>query len=184
MNAFSTNPAMKLINPILLCFFLIQSFGQAQRKVSTYLLAQYDKTLYSTTTGNNPWGMGLGLQLFFGKTSKLKPVIDVTANAYLEDDKVLRLNDDGAPIDDIGGMVNVFAGASYHPLNRIYLSLTTGPSFVSGQTLLGIKPSFGFYFSQNKRWTGKISYINVFNQGQKTKHDFGSTSFSLGIKLF
>jgi hypothetical protein len=168
----------------LLCFVLIQSFSQTQHKVSTYFQGQYNKTIYDRTVGNNPWGMGLGIQLFLNNNSKLKPTMDFTADAYLEDDKVLRMNADGTEIVDIGGMVNLFAGASFHPTEKIYLSLVAGPSFVSGQTLLGLKPSFGFYFSKNQRWTGKASYINVFNRDKNTKEDFGSISLSLGIKLF
>lgn len=174
----------KLITTMLLCFILTQSFSQAQRKVSTYLQGQYNKTIYNPTIGNNPWGMGLGVQLFFFNNSRLKPTIELTADAYLEDDKVFRTYSDGTEIADIGGMVNVFAGASFHPTKTIYMSLVTGPSFVSGQTLLGLKPSFGFYFSENQRWTGKVSYINVFNRDKKTKEDFGSISLSLGFKLF
>ena len=128
-------------------------------------------------------GNGLGPQLFLNN-SKLKPTIDLTADAYLEDDKVFRTNSDETEIVDIGGMVNVFAGVSFHPINIIYLSLVTGPSFVSGQTLLGLKSSIGFYFSQNQKWTGKISFINVFNRDKTTKEDFSSISFSLGVKMF
>lgn len=174
----------KVIATILLSFILTESFSQKQRTVSTYLQGQYNKTIYDRTVGNNPWGLGVGLQIFFNKTSKIKPTIDITADAYLEDDKVFRTNSNGTEINDVGGMVNVFAGASFHPTKTIYLSLVTGPSFVSGQTLLGLKPSFGFYFSQNQRWTGKISYINVFNRDKTTKEDFGSISLSLGVKLF
>ena len=174
----------KVIVTSLICFILTQTFGQTQRKVSGYLLTQYNKTIYDRTTPNNPWGMGLGLQLFFNNTSKLKPTVDFTADAYLEDDKVLRLNPDGTQIADIGGMVNFFAGASYHPTKAFYLSVVTGPSFVSGQTLLGIKPSLGFYFSGSQKWTGKISYINIFNRDKTTKEDFGSISFTVGLKLF
>ena len=174
----------KLITTTLLCFLLTQSFSQAQRKVSTYLQGQYNKTIYDRTIGNNPWGMGLGLQLYLNGNSKVKPTIEFTADAYLEDDKVFRTNSDGTEIFDIDGMVNVFAGASFHPTKKIYLSLVTGPSFVSGQTLLGLKPSFGFYFSQNQKWTGKVSYINVFNRDKKSKEDFGSISLSLGVNLF
>lgn len=163
---------------------LTHSFSQTQRKVSTYLQGQYNKTIYDRTIGNNPWALGLGLQLLFNNHSKLKPTIEVTADAYLEDDKVFRMNADGSEIVDVGGMVNVFAGASFHPTRKIYMSLVTGPSFVSGQTLLGLKPSFGFYFSENQKWTGKVSYINVFNRDKKTKEDFGSISLSLGVKLF
>ena len=174
----------KIITTFLLGFTLTQTFGQTQRKVSGYLLTQYNKTIYDRTTPNNPWGMGLGLQLFSNKTSKLKLTVELTADAYLEDDKVLRLNSDGTTIADIGGMVNLFAGASYHPIKAFYLSLVTGPSFVSGQTLFGLKPSLGFYFSKNRKWTGKISYINVFNRDKTTKEDFGSLSLAVGLTLF
>ncbi len=34
---------------------------------------------------------------------------------------------------------------------------------------MGIKPSFGFYFSKNQKWTGKAAYINVFNRTKTTK---------------
>ena len=175
---------LKPILTFLLCFILTQSFGQPQRKVSSYLNGQYNKTIYDRSVGNNPWGMGLGLQVFLNNNSNLKPTIDFTADAYLEDDKVFRTNSDGSEIVDVGSMVNVFVGVSFQPTKIIYLSLVTGPSFISGQTLLGLKPSFGFYFSQNQRWTGKISYINIFNRDKTTKEDFGTISFSLGVKLF
>jgi len=182
--SLQNEPAMQKLLPIILfCFILIQSFGQAQQKVSTYLQAQYNTTLYDRTKGNNPWGMGVGLQLFF-KSSKLRPTIDLAATAYLEDDKVFRMTQDGKPVDDIGGMVNLFAGAAYHPIQTIYLSLVAGPAYINEQVLLGVKPSFGFYFSEKQRWTGKISYINIFNRDTTSKEDFGSLSLSLGIKLF
>ena len=128
--------------------------------------------------------MGLGLQAFLNASSKVKPTIDFTADAYLEDDKVLRLNPDDTPMEDIGGMVNLFVGASFHPADKVYLSFVTGPSFINGQTLLGVKPSFGFYFSPTRKWTGKISYINIFNRDKITNEDFGSISLSAGVKLF
>src|SRR5690606_808480 len=170
----------KFLITIVACFILTQSFGQTQRKVSTYLLTQYNKTLYDYTKGNNPWGIGLGLQAFSNNKTKFKPTIELTGDIYLEDDKVLRLNPDGSiPNSDnsVSGVVNLFVGSSFHPTQSIYLSLVGGPSFISGQTLFGIKPSFGFYFSKNKRWTGKVSYINIFNRTNVTKEDFGSLSF-------
>jgi len=177
----------KILATFLCCFILTQSFEQAQRKLSTYLLAQYNHTLYDYTIGNNPWGTGLGVQAFFNNKSKFKPTIELTGDIYLEDDKVLKLNPDGSiPKEDntVGSMVNLFAGSSFHPTQSIYLSLVAGPSFISGQTLLGIKPSFGFYFSKTQRWTGKISYINVFNRTKVAKEDFGSFSLAIGLKLF
>ncbi len=179
---------MKKILPTLLtCFIFSQTFSQTQKKVSTYLLTQYNTTLHDRTSGNNPWGTGIGLQTFFNNKTKFKPTIELTADIYLEDDKVLRLNNDGAVptrYNDVRGMVNLFAGTSFHPTKNIYLSFVTGPSFISGQTMLGIKPSFGFYFSNSQKWTGKVSYINIFNRDKITKEDFGSLSVAVGFRIF
>ncbi len=168
----------------LLCFILTQAFGQIQRKVTTNFLTQYNKTIYDRTIGNNPWGIGLGLQTFFNNKTKFKPNIELTGDIYLEDDKVFRTNSNGTEIVDVGGMVNLFLGTSFHPSQTIYLSFSAGPGFLSGQTLFGVKPSFGFYFSRSQRWTGKISYINIFNRDRTTKEDFGSLSLAIGFKLF
>jgi len=174
----------KILIILLACFILTDSFGQTQTKVSTFLLTQYNKTLYDRTKGNNPWGVGLGLQTFLKNKTKFTPTIELTGNIYLEDDKVFRTNSDGIEINEVRGMINLFAGASFNPTQDIYFSFVAGPSFISGQTLLGIKPSFGFYFSKSQKWTGKISYINVFNRDKKTEEDFGSLSFAVGLKLF
>jgi len=174
----------RIILTLLVFFSLTQTFGQTQKKVSTYLSTQYNKTIYDQTIGNNPWGIGLGLQAFYNNKSKFKPTIELTGDVYLEGDKVYRTYVDGFPLSVVDGMINLFFGSSYHPTKSIYVSVVTGPSFVGGQTLLGIKPSFGFYFSKNQRWTGKFSYINIFNRGSRTKEDFGSVSLAIGVKLF
>ena len=168
----------------LLFFILTQVFGQTQRKVSTYLLTQYTNTIHDRTIGNNPWGIGLGLQTYFNTKPKFKLVIDLTGDIYLEDDKVFRANADGTEIPTVNGMTNLFVGTSYHPAQNIYLSIVGGPSFISGQTLPGIKSSFGFYFSTSKNLTGKISYINIFNRDKTTREDFTSLSIAIGLKLF
>jgi hypothetical protein len=177
-------PMQKIIETFLLCFILTQTFGQTQRKVSTYLLTQYNNTMYDVTKGNNPWGVGLGLQTFFNNKTKFKPTIELTGDIYLEDDKVFRTDSNGTPLSDIRGMINFFVGSSFSPTKNIYLSVVAGPSFISGQTLFGIKPSLGFYFTKSQRWSGKISYINIFNRGNEIKKDFGSLSLAAGLKLF
>ena len=162
----------------------MQTFGQTQRKETTYVLTQFNKTIYDRTIGNNPWGIGVGLQTFFNVKTYFKPMIELTGDVYLEDDKVLRLNPDGTAINTVRAMVNLFAGPSFHPTQNIYLSVLAGPSFITGQTLLGIKPSFGFYFSPLQKWTVKFSYINIFKRDKRTKQDFGSFSVAVGLKLF
>lgn len=177
----------KALSTLILFFFVTQIFGQSQRKVSTYLLTQYNKTLYDRTIGNNPWGVGLGLQAFYNTKTNFKPTIELTGDVYLEDDKVLRLDPDGsAPssYNEVGGMVNVFLGTSFTPAQNMYVSFLAGPSFINGQTMLGVKPSFGFYFSKSQKWTAKIAYINIFNRNKATKEDFGSLSLAVGIRLF
>ena len=177
----------KIISTFLLCFILAQAFGQAQRKIATYLFAEYNKTIYDETLGNNPWALGLGLQTFFNNKTKFKPTIELTGDIYLEDDKVLRYNPDSSiqtTNNDVRGMVNLFVGSSFHPAQNVYISFVAGPSFISGHTFLGIKPSLGFYFSKSQKWTGKISYINIFNRDKRTKEDFGSLSLAIGLKLF
>jgi len=174
----------KFITTLLTCFILTLTFGQTERKVSTYLLAHFNKTIYDRTLGNNPWGVGLGLQTFLNNKTKFKPTIELTGDIYIEDDKLLRLTPDGKAIDGINGIINVFAGSSFHTTENIYLYFLLEPSFINNKTLLGIKPSFGFYFTKNKRWTSKISYINIFNREPTSKEDFGSIGLSVGLKLF
>ena len=174
----------KVITTFLLCFILTSSFGQTQKKISTYLLTQFNTTLYDVTKGNNPWGIGLGLQTFLNNKTKFKPTIELYGDIYLMDDKVFRTDSVGTPLNDVRGMVNLFVGTSFNPTKNIYLSVVLGPSFISGQTLFGIKPSLGFYFPKSQRWTGKISYINIFNRGNTIKKDFGSISLAVGLKLF
>lgn len=128
--------------------------------------------------------MGLGLQAFFNNRSSWKPVVEVTADAYLEDDKVYRLNDDGTPMNVVDGMVNLFAGGSYHASNKFYISFAAGPSFIGGSTKFGMKPSFGFYFSSSQKWTGRVSYLNIVNRDEKTKQDFSAVSLAVGVRLF
>lgn len=177
-------PILKFTAVFSLCCVFLNAFSQSGDKVSLYLHGQYNKTIYDRTAGNNPWGIGSGLQLFINTQSKLKPTIDFTADAYLEDDKVLRVNSDETPVEDLRGMINLFGGLSWHPRQSLYFSVVAGPGFINGRSLMGIKPSFGFYFSESQKWTGKFSYINVFNRDRVTKDDFGSISFSVGIKLF
>ena len=176
----------KILTTLFCCFTLLQSFAQAQKKVSIYLWAQYNSTLYDYTLGNNPWGAGLGGQIFFNNKSKFKPTIELTGDTYVEDDKVFRAGPNGNFTENgnsFGGMVNLFAGTSFNPTQRVYLSFVAGPSFIGGQTLLGIKPSIGYSFFKNQRWTAKISYINIFNRIKLINKDFGSLSFAIGLKL-
>ncbi|MFT3935682.1 MAG: hypothetical protein QM726_18790 [Chitinophagaceae bacterium] len=174
----------KIISTLAICLVAAYSFGQDKNTVTTYLLAQYNKTITDRTKGNNPWGMGLGLNAFLNCKSKFKPSLELTGDVYLEDDKVLRADASGSSISDVRGVVNLFLGSSYYPAKNIYVSLAAGPSLIGGNVLLGFKPSFGFHFGKIQRWTGKVSYINILNRDKITGQDFSSLSVAIGLKLF
>ncbi|HEY6975198.1 MAG TPA: hypothetical protein VH396_02845 [Chitinophagaceae bacterium] len=174
---------IKFITTILFVFILMQTFGQSPKKLSVYLQTQFNLTIYDRTAGNNPWGIGMGTQVFLNNKTKFKPVIEFTADTYISDDKVARLNPDGKIAEDLGNMFNLFGGASFHASQKLYLSIIAGPSFINGQTLFGVKPSFGLY-SSHQKWTGRVSFINVFNRDKTTKEDFGTLSFTIGRKIF
>jgi hypothetical protein len=176
---------MKKIISVLLFYCISGGLSaQTKQKVSSYLFAQYTNTIYDQTLGNNPWGAGLGIQFFLNNKTKFKPLIELTGDIYLQDDQLARIDGNGKLVDDVPGMVNLFIGSACHLNNTVYVSFLAGPSFINSKTLLGIKPSAGCYLSKNKRWTAKISYINIFNRNKPNKEDFGSISFALGVKLF
>jgi len=174
----------KVITAFFLCFIVTNLFAQAQRKVSTYLQANYNQTLKDITIGNNPWGIGIGLQTFINTKTFFKPTIELTGDVYLMNDKVYRMYADGTQIPTVEAMINLFAGTSFSATQNLYFSVVGGPSFIHEQTLFGIKPSVGFYFSKSKRGTAKFSYINIFRRDRLTKQDFNSVCLSLGFKLF
>ncbi|MEO8403553.1 MAG: hypothetical protein ABI480_03125 [Chitinophagaceae bacterium] len=175
----------KTLTALFLCFIFSNIFAQqSTHKVSAYLSAAFSKTVYDRIIGNNPWGMGLGLQAFLNTPSKFKLTMEVTGDLYLESGKVYYVFQNGDEIKSIDGVVNIFAGASFHPNKTGYFSLVAGPSFINNRTCLGIKPSMGFYFSEKQRWGFKVFYTNIFNREEFSKKDFGTIGFSIGCRLF
>lgn len=177
----------KLIAAVIVCLFCLSCIAQPRKAVSTYLQGQYNHTLYDYTARNNPWSMGLGLQVSVHNKTRFQPTVELTGDLFLEDDKVLRLNPDGSNPENnnrVDAMVNLFAGTSIHPTQRLFFSFVAGPSFINRQTYLGIKPSIGYFLSENKKWQGKVSYLNVFNRTKQAEEDFGSISVAIGVMLF
>lgn len=176
----------KLTLIFLLALMVAQAFGQKQQRLTTFLSAQYNKTAYHIPLSNYPWGVGIGLQSFLNNNSKFKPAIELTGDLYFNHEKIPL--SDSFVIDyfayDASRMLNVFIGASFSPSKNMYCSFLAGPSFIPGHSLLGLKPSVGIYFSNNKKWTGKLSYINLIDLGYQRKKAFASFSFSIGHTLF
>jgi hypothetical protein len=174
---------------LFLILSISQLAAQKQRTVNVYLQAQQNWTLYDITLGNNPNGFGLAAQAFLNTKYKFKATLELTGDTYMMDDKVLRSREISpgvwnynTEIPDVRGMVNLFAGASWHPNRNFYISTTLGPSFINGNTYLGFKPALGFLTS-NQRWMGKITFINIFHRDFPTQADFGSAGISIGYRI-
>jgi len=178
----------KILIPILICFAVSKAVAQKQDKISGYFLLDYYTTFYDRTLGNNPSGVGIGIQTMINTRSIFSPLIEINAQGALEDDDVFRLTKNGDAAPDARGIINVFAGSVLKISNHFNFSFDMGPSFINSNIYIGIKPSCDFYFSKKKRITAQVSYLNIFNRAlnyEKTKKvDFGSLNLGLGIKLF
>jgi hypothetical protein len=175
----------KIISAFAIIISTLPAAAQKEKKVSTYLELIYQHTIYDKTINNNPWGAGLGIQTLIKPGGKFSPLLDLSAFAYLQDDKVARMDENDNALPDVRSMINLFAGMAYKPSSNNYFSIAGGPSFLTDQTLFGIKSAFAFYFSPSKKWKGQISYTNVFNRGiEGSEGSFGSVSFAIGLRLF
>ena len=177
----NNNLMIKYLATALLTFILSNSFCQAG-KLTTYLSAEYNNTIYDKTKANNPWGMGPGLQSRLNNATRFAPTLELTADFYLEDDKVLRTINN-IPLQDVRHMINLFAGSSFAASNKLFISFVAGPSFISGGTFLGIKPSVDIFFSKDNRFTAKAYYINVFKREKISGSDFGTVGVAFGVRL-
>jgi hypothetical protein len=171
----------RIITASLFVFIISQSFGQSPSKFSSYLMFSYKQTLQDQTLGNNPWSLGLGMEGCILNKSSFIPTLEITGDLYLEDDKVLRLDQEGKAIPSISGVINLFGGSLFKPTPWMFIGFSLGPSFMNGKAFLGIQPALGFFFPGNQRWLAKISYIDVLNRGTE---DFKSLRLSLGFRLY
>lgn len=174
----------KVISTLLVYCSLIQAVGQTPKKVMIFFEPQFSQTLKDRTKENNLWGLGFGLEAIFKTKTKFSALLNLSDDFIFLDDKVYRTNIDGSESKSIQNVFNFFIGTSFNPYGNLYISVVGGPSFINGQTLLGIKPSIGLYFPKTKRWTGKVSYTNIFNRDSGEKENYSSLIFSLGVRLF
>ncbi|HLX93342.1 MAG TPA: hypothetical protein VKR32_16775 [Puia sp.] len=168
---------IKLLTP-LLCAFAMQAAGQTAHGLKATIWFQYNRTLNDPTLGNNHWSVGTGLGCSWFNKTMFRPVIDLTFDWYPLDNKSY-LQEAQQSIPTVRHMTNALAGLSFAPARLIYFSLVMGPSYTGKQTLFGIKPSLGFYFSNRQRLTFKFSWLRVFHRTENS--EFTGESFALGI---
>ena len=173
----------KVISFLLGLFILTNSFGQTKKKVMIFLEPEFSKTIMDRTKQNNLWGIGIGLQTIFTNKTKFSPTFNIIDDFIFLDDKVFRTNSDGSEMKSIQNVLKIFVGTNFNPTENFYLSFSVGPSFINGQTLLGINPSIGFFFPKTKRWTSRLSYTNIFNRNSGQNENYSSVCFSVGLRV-
>jgi hypothetical protein len=174
---------MKSFCSILILLITATCFGQKQKKVSVYADFHINKTLYDRTITNNAGGFGGGLQLFLNTTSKLRPGIEFTGDAF-GGTKEMYLTNDGRPIYSKDVVTAILAGSSYQISGKFWFNGAAGAAFFNEAVYFTIKPAIGFYFPTNKRLLAKISLTHIFQRDDISDESFGYLNFCIGIKLF
>ncbi len=157
--------------------------GQTHRKLSTFLSFQVNKTLYDRTITNNSGGVGFGLQNCLNTKTWIKPTLEINANLFAGT-KELYLTADHKPIGAKSGVLGIYMGPLFQPVDRLFIATTFGTSIYNSKFHFGIRPSVGIYPSKSKRWTAKASFTNIFQQDDISNESFGYVSFELALKIF
>src|SRR5690242_19391194 len=96
----------------------LQAIAQKQNEISGYFLFDYNTTLYDKTLGNNPSGVGIGVQTMINTKSIFSPLIEINAQGSLENDDVFRLTKNGEGVPDARAIISVFGGSAFRVSNH------------------------------------------------------------------
>lgn len=174
---------MKDLYFVLTLFIATNCFSQTDRKLSTFLSFQVNKTLYDRTITNNSSGVGFGLQTHINTKTSVKPTMELNADLFAGT-KELYLSADGRPIHAKDGVVSIYIGPLFQPAGKLFIATTFGTSLFNGEAHFGIRPSVGLYPSKRKNWTVRASFTNIFQRNSISDESFGYSSFALALKIF
>lgn len=174
---------MRKLYLLLTLLVSLNCFSQAGRKLSSFLSLQVNGALYDRTIQNNKVGVGAGLQTQLNTRSRVKPALELNADAFAGN-KILYLTADGKPVDGKNGVISIYAGPLFEPTERLFIMTTLGTSFYNSKAHVGIRPSVGIYPSKSKKWMAKASFTNIFDRTDIGHKSFGYASFALAFKLF
>jgi hypothetical protein len=169
---------MKKAYFVFLLLTTINCFSQAERKLTTFALVQYNNTLYDQKPFNKNGIAGLGLQLFSNSKNLFKPTLEINADLFNEH----GIGPADGPTEQKIVIPSVYIGPSFYPNERVFIAATVG-STLYGKARFGVRPSIGFYPCSTKRWFAKASYTNVFQEAKIQDKDFGYVSVALAFKL-
>ena len=180
---FNFKQGMKNIFFFFTIFIATNSFSQAERKFSTFLSFQINKTLSDRTITNNSAGFGFGLQTLLNTKTRIKPTLEINADLFAGT-KELYQTADGKPIDSKSGTIGVYVGSVFQLTENLFLSATIGTSIFNSKAYFGVRPSIGFYPSKRKKWMAKASFTDIFQRDNISNQSFSYMSFALALKLF
>jgi hypothetical protein len=183
---------MKNLLTICLTFSVSVTFAQTSGNISTYIMGQYNKPFLEWRIKNNPWGIGLGAETFFMTNRKFQPTLDLAGNVFIEKAQISPSFGSTGKAPDIGSNISLLAGASLHPIRRLYFSFVAGPTLINQKIYFSTKPSIGFYIDKDRKWTSKFSGLYIYNyvpvkpimDGAPDKEGIGYFQISVGRRLF
>lgn len=173
---------MKHLFFIFVLLISSQAFSQTERKVSVFLSAQGNKTLYDRTKSNNNSGAGIGLQAVLNSKSFVKPTVTVNGDLF-GGTKERRLTADGRPIAGKQDMLSIHAGPLMPLTRRFFVAATAGTHFYNGSTHFSIRPSTGVYPAKSKKWMLAASFTHVYQRDHISNEPFGYLSIAAAMKL-
>jgi hypothetical protein len=175
---------MKLTGAILLILaILLTHKADAQPKMMYRLQAQYLHTLKDQTKINNPWGMGIALQLFYTRFAKWAPLAQLSSTIYLANTKVFIFDSVFGEYNRVETLSSLLAGAQIKLIDNLHAIVIAGPSLINGKWYASVQPGFKLYFNQNKKWAIGGFYNFVFNRVNPTKGHFMSAGVGISVKL-
>lgn len=165
-----------------ICFSYL-ALGQKRSNTSLYINIFGDVPIYNIDIKNNPFGGGIGVNLFFHTKSKLSPVIDLNYNRFINSNIVYF-----APISKTiieKSISCIFLGGSDSFRGKYNLSLVTGATFYDSHIYLGVKSGFGLHIDNKKKFILAFSLTNIFHTPTPTlrRRTIGFLNLEIRIKL-
>ncbi|MGV3658120.1 MAG: hypothetical protein ACO1NX_09200 [Chitinophagaceae bacterium] len=174
---------MKQLLFIITLLTATNCFAQTERKISTMLSMQGNRTVYDRTATNNAGGIGFGLQTRINTKSIIRPVAEINADLFVGT-KEMYMTEDDKPIDAKSGVLSIYAGGLLRTSTRLALATTGGISFFNSKGYFGLRPSISYHLSRDGSVSAKASFTHIFHRDEISKEPFGYASIALGIRLF
>jgi hypothetical protein len=173
---------MRFLN-LCLFFTLAGAKVNAQSKIMYRLVPHYNHTITDQTKINNPWGMGLALQVLPNAKKNLLPMAEISTTLYLAKTKVLITDSAFTKFDRVESLNTLVMGAHLLVIKNVNALLQAGLAFINGKWHVCLKPGYNIYLDETRKWAITGSYILVFNRHNPVKGNFVSGNLGISIGL-